>query len=84
MENYRIKSIYKGNGEQRINQDNGNQIIINIYQQRVGGHYKRVIIDEIAEEKKKLLEQIASNNEIIINKFGLNKLKVSLEVTTYN
>ena len=41
MENYKVISIDKGNGEQRIN---------HIYQRRVGGHYKRIIIDEITEE----------------------------------
>ena len=83
MENYRIISIKARDGRQKISPDNGDQIINHTYLRRVGGHYKKVIINEIIEEEKKLLEQITSNNEGIINKFGLNKLKLNLEATTY-
>ena len=49
------------------------------------GHYQKINVNgEVSEEKtKKLLEKIAKANEEIIKSSGLNKLKVNLEVTTY-
>lgn len=50
-----------------------------IYQKRNSGHYKRLF-----EEIPDLLTEIARNNEQIIKKSRLKKLKVNLEVTIYS
>lgn len=74
MKNYRITSI-----------NIGDEIKHNYMRRESSGHYQRININGDASEEKtrKLLEKIASGNEDIIKSFRLKKLKVNLEVTTY-
>ncbi|MEK6830507.1 MAG: hypothetical protein AABX77_00575 [Nanoarchaeota archaeon] len=74
MKNYRVISM---NRESEIKH--------NYMRRKTFGHYQRINVNgDVSEEKtKKLLEKIAKGNEEIIRSSGLNKLKVNLEVTTY-
>ncbi|MEK6872691.1 MAG: hypothetical protein AABW90_01605 [Nanoarchaeota archaeon] len=68
MKNYRVILTSK------------DSIVNRTYKKRgVGGHY--INIDR--SEEKGLLEGIANKNEEIIRSFGLDKLKIKLEITIY-
>ena len=63
----------------KVTSINRGDSISHIYQKRNSGHYKRLF-----EEIPDLLTEIARNNEQIIKKSRLKKLKVNLEVTIYS